>query len=126
MIRLDHIGIEARDARASAQALARLLGTGEPGVGGADGDMFRVDLEHGAFLLFNTSQSVNPAHVAFRVDAARFAEVVARLRGRGVPFGNDPAAPANGLTADPLGGEGRVYFVDENGHLFESYLLRRP
>jgi catechol 2,3-dioxygenase-like lactoylglutathione lyase family enzyme len=119
MIRLDHIAIEARDAQASARALAHILGTGEPAADGADGDMFRLDLENGAFLLFNTSQSVNPAHIAFRVDATRFAEVVARLRGRNVPFGNDPEAPANGLTSDPLSGQGRVYFVDENGHLFE-------
>jgi catechol 2,3-dioxygenase-like lactoylglutathione lyase family enzyme len=42
-----------------------------------------------------------------------------RLRSLGVPFGNQPEEPHNGRTDDPLGGAGRVYFVDENGHLFE-------
>jgi catechol 2,3-dioxygenase-like lactoylglutathione lyase family enzyme len=119
MIQIDHIGIAAYDALASARALAELLGAAEPTVDGADDDMYRVDLEHGAFLLFSTSETVGVEHVAFRVEPRRFAEVVSRLRERRLPFGNDPEDPCNGKTEDPLGGAGRVYFVDPNGHLFE-------
>jgi catechol 2,3-dioxygenase-like lactoylglutathione lyase family enzyme len=119
MLKIDHIGLAARDAEASAKALAAILGAAEPTVDGADDDMYRIDLEHGAFLLFNASASVNPEHIAFRVDEGRFAEVVKRLEERGVAFGNEPEGPRNGRTEDPLGGAGRVYFVDENGHLFE-------
>jgi catechol 2,3-dioxygenase-like lactoylglutathione lyase family enzyme len=119
MIEIDHMGIAARDARASARALAELLGAPEPVADGADGDMYRVDLEHRASLLFSTSETVGPQHIAFRVDEGRFAAVVTRLRERGVPFGNDPEDPRNGSTDDPLGGAGRVYFLDANGHLFE-------
>ncbi len=42
-----------------------------------------------------------------------------RLRARGLAFGNDPEAPDNFQTGDPLGGHGRVYFTDPSGHLFE-------
>jgi catechol 2,3-dioxygenase-like lactoylglutathione lyase family enzyme len=119
LIQIDHIGVAAHDALASARALAAILGAAEPVVDGPDGDMYRVDLAHGAFLLFNRSRTVSPAHVAFRVEHSRFVEVVTRLRERGWPFGNDPDDPRNGQTDDPLGGAGRVYFVDDNGHLFE-------
>ncbi|HVK70225.1 MAG TPA: VOC family protein [Polyangium sp.] len=119
MLKVDHIGLAARDARASAQNLAAILGAAEPTVEGADDDMYRIDLDHGAFVLFNPAATVHPDHVAFRVDETRFAEVVKRLEARGVAFGNDPEDPRNGKTEDPLGGAGRVYFVDENGHLFE-------
>ena len=119
MIELDHIGLAARHALASARALAEILGVAEPTPDGADGDMYRVDLEHGAALVFSTSATVAAEHIAFRVDAHRFTEVVTRLQARGLPFGNDPEDPRNGMTDDPLGGAGRVYFVDASGHLFE-------
>ncbi len=120
MIEVDHIGIAARDALRSARALAEILGAAEPTIDGADDDMYRVDLGHGAALLFSTSETVGFEHIAFRVDHSRFVGVVNRLRERGIPFGNDPENPRNGLTEDPLGGKGRVYFTDENGHLFEA------
>jgi catechol 2,3-dioxygenase-like lactoylglutathione lyase family enzyme len=119
MIEIDHIGIAARDAQRSARSLAEILGAAEPTADGADDDMFRVDLGRGAALLFSTSETVGFEHIAFRVDDKQFVNVVARLQKRGIPFGNDPENPRNGMTDDPLGGKGRVYFTDENGHLFE-------
>lgn len=119
MIRVDHIGISAHDARASASTLAEILGAPEPTPDGADGDMFRVDLDEGSCLLFSASEKIDVTHIAFKVDLQRFAGVVERLRQRGVAFGNDPEDPRNGSTDDFMGGAGRVYFVDENGHLFE-------
>ncbi|WP_394828969.1 VOC family protein [Pendulispora albinea] len=121
MLRMDHIGIEARDARRSAQTLAEILGAAEPAADGADGDMYRIDLDDGCFLLFAApaSPNVTTQHMAFRVDEARFGHIVDRLRAHRIAFGNDPEAPRNGNTNDPLGGAGRVYFTDENGHLFE-------
>lgn len=119
MLQIDHIGIAALDASASARQLADILGAGEVGVDGADSDMFRVDLDHGMFVLFNPATKIDVAHVAFHVDADRFAQVVERLRAKGIPFGNEPDDTTNGRTNDPLGGNGRVYYLDPSGHLFE-------
>jgi catechol 2,3-dioxygenase-like lactoylglutathione lyase family enzyme len=44
---------------------------------------------------------------------------VSRLRAKGLLFGNDPEDPNNMLVTDFLGGHGRVFFLDPNGHLFE-------
>lgn len=119
MIQIDHVGIPARNPMTSARRLAEILGLPAPTVDGADDDMFRVDVGHGAFVLFNPAEKIDLAHVAFRVDRERFDAVVGRLQQQGIPFGNEPEDPQNGKTDDPLGGAGRAYFVDENGHLFE-------
>ena len=119
MIRIDHVGIPARNAKSSAHWLAQILGAPEPTPDGADDDMFRIDVGDGAFVLFNPAEKVDLVHMAFRLDRERFDEVVGRLRAGGVAFGNDPEDANNGRTDDPLGGAGRAYFVDENGHLFE-------
>jgi catechol 2,3-dioxygenase-like lactoylglutathione lyase family enzyme len=118
MIEIDHIALAAHDPSASARFLADLLGLEPPAVDGPDGDMYRVELGS-AFLLFARADAVAAQHMAFRVDARAFREVVARLASHAVPFGNDPEDLDNGLASDPLGGSGRVYFVDPNGHLFE-------
>ena len=119
MLQIDHIGIAARDASASAHQLAYVLGAGEVTVDGADGDMFRVELDHGVFVLFNPATKIDLAHVAFHVDRERFTQVLERLRARDIPFGNDPDAITNGQSDDPLGGHGRLYYLDPSGHLFE-------
>jgi len=119
MIQIDHIGIPAVDARSSARHLADILGCPEPSVDGADADMYRVDVGLGAFVLFSPAPRVDVLHLAFRVDHERFEAILARLRSARIPFGNEPDDPSNGKTDDPLGGQGRVYFLDENRHLFE-------
>ncbi len=119
MIEIDHIGVAARDAYRSARTLAEILGVADPVVDGFDNDMYRVDLAHGSALLFSTSETIGFEHIAFRVDEGQFASVLARLRERGMQFGNDPEDIYNGKSDDPIGGKGRVYFTDENGHLFE-------
>jgi hypothetical protein len=119
MIKIDHIGIPARDAGASARALAAILGTAEPTLDGADDDMYRLDLD-GAFLLFADAATFTPEHVAFLVTEERFANIVTCLKQRGLAFGNDPEDLRNGRTEDPHGGGQRIYWTDENGHLFEA------
>ena len=119
MITLDHIGISARDAEASARFLSEILGLESARPEGPQGEMFCLTIGESVSLLFS---SVDPApiqHIAFRVDEATFTAVVDRLRSKGSVFGNDPEDLANMQTSDPLGGNGRVYFFDPNGHLFE-------
>jgi hypothetical protein len=119
MLQFDHLAVDARDLQSSARFIAEILGVGAPVPEGQDDDMLRIDLDHGAFILFSHANVPRFVHVAFRVDHARFQEVVARLRALKVAFGNDHDATANGKTEDPLGGAGRVYFVDANAHLWE-------
>lgn len=119
ILQFDHVAVDARDVTASATFIAEVLGTSGPVPEGEDGDMRRIDLDHGGFLLFSPAQSPVVAHVAFRVDEARFHEALARLRSSGVAFGNEPHEASNGRTEDPLGGGGRVYFHDANRHLWE-------
>lgn len=120
MIHIDHIGIAARNTESSASRLAEILGAPAPTPDGADGDMRRVEVAHGACLLFNPTDQIDPAHVAFRVDRPSFDAIVGRLRALHIAFGNRHDDTHNGETVDvEIGGEGRVYFHDENGHLFE-------
>jgi catechol 2,3-dioxygenase-like lactoylglutathione lyase family enzyme len=119
MIQIDHVGIAARNPESSAKWLSQILGAGTPSVDGADDDMFRIDLGHRSFVLFNAAEKIDLTHMAFRVDVDAFKGVIDRLRSMSVPFGNEPFDTKNGRTEDQLGGAGRVYFVDENGHLFE-------
>lgn len=117
-VTIDHVAIPCRDIAASARLLAELLGL-EVESEGTEGEFLCIPLGAGARLLFQPVEQPAPQHVAFHVGDGEFAEVVRRLRGRGLAFGNDPEAPGNFETGDPLGGRGRVYFSDPSGHLFE-------
>ena len=119
MIAIDHIGVLAQDAAASARFLAEILGLAPASPAGPDGDIFRLDIGESGTLLYFPSEAVLGQHIAFRVDEATFAVVVGRLRTKGLTFGNEPEDQANMQTADALGGHGRVFFRDPNGHLFE-------
>lgn len=119
MIALDHIAIPARDVVASAQFLSELLGVAPAAPCGPEAEMRWLAIGESGALLFTPADTVAGQHVAFRVDAGAFARVVDRLRAAGIAFGNDPEDPANGQTADPFGGHGRLYFADPNGHFFE-------
>jgi catechol 2,3-dioxygenase-like lactoylglutathione lyase family enzyme len=120
MIALDHVGVPARDAAASARFLSEILGLQAATPEGPDGDMYRLAIPGSGALLFAPAPSVAGQHIAFRVDEVTFGGVVQRLREKGIEFGNDPEDITNMQTADLHGGgRGRLYFLDPNGHLFE-------
>jgi catechol 2,3-dioxygenase-like lactoylglutathione lyase family enzyme len=120
MTALDHVGVPARDAAASARFLSEILGLAPATPAGPEGEMHCLPVGASGALLFCPADAVAPLHLPFRVDPTTFAGVVNRLRAKGVAFGNDPEDRANGHTADPFGGDyGRVYFLDPSGHLFE-------
>ena len=116
---LDHVAVPVRSPEAAARFLGSLLGI-EPTVDGPDGELGSLRLDADAMLLFMPAEApVFSHHVALRVDPKAFDEVVTRLRARAIAFGNDPEDPMNGCWGDPLGGHGRVYFADPDGHFFE-------
>jgi catechol 2,3-dioxygenase-like lactoylglutathione lyase family enzyme len=116
--RIDHVAIPARDPRAAAQFLGKLLGI-EPLPDGPEGAFMNLLLGAGSRLLFVPSDSVHPQHLALKVGPNEFEQIVARLRASHVVFGSDPEDLRNQRSDDPLGGNGRVYFVDLDAHLLE-------
>lgn len=127
-IELDHLIVPARDRRASAELLARLLGVdwSEAGVGPFcpvyvnDGLTLDVDQVDGPIV---------PQHFAFRVDDARFDAIVARLRAAGIAWRSTPHGPADAQVNTAHGGR-IVYWSEPDGHVWEaltrSYARRPP
>jgi catechol 2,3-dioxygenase-like lactoylglutathione lyase family enzyme len=120
-VTLDHVGVPAADPEAAARFLGDVLGVGVVAPAGPDGDMFNLSVGQRA-LTYVRAPLHDGHHIALRVDEQIFSGALSRLQERKVPFGNDPGDPSNGQTADPLGGAGRIYFVDPDGHLFELIL----
>jgi catechol 2,3-dioxygenase-like lactoylglutathione lyase family enzyme len=123
---IDHVGIPATDPEAAGTFLAWVLGEGDvvpDGPPGDDsGDMFSLVLD-GWSLAFVRAPQPAPLHLAIRVAPETFTDAIERLTGRGIAFGNDPEDTANGRTDDPLGGAGRAYFTDPDGHLYELVVV---
>jgi catechol 2,3-dioxygenase-like lactoylglutathione lyase family enzyme len=119
---VDHVGIPATNPEAAGIFLAWVLGEGKvvpDGPPGDDsGDMFSLLLD-GWSLAFVRAPQPAPLHLAIRVVPGTFAAAIRRLAKRGIAFGNDPEDAANGRADDPLGGAGRVYFRDRDGHFYE-------
>jgi catechol 2,3-dioxygenase-like lactoylglutathione lyase family enzyme len=120
-IAIDHVGIPAADPWASARFLREILAEGEMTPEGPDGEMVSLSVGDGTLTYFGLAAH-EPHHVALRVPGPVLAGAISRLGQRGMPFGNDPADPANGRTDDPLGGNARIYFHDPSGHLFELFV----
>jgi catechol 2,3-dioxygenase-like lactoylglutathione lyase family enzyme len=117
-VAFDHVAVPSRDPEASARFLGQILGASVERAG-PDDEFFCLRLADRVQILFSPATELARHHMAFRVTEGEFAAVVQRLRAAGVPIGNDPEAPTNGQVSDPLGGHGRAYFSDPDGHLFE-------
>jgi catechol 2,3-dioxygenase-like lactoylglutathione lyase family enzyme len=117
-VTFDHVAIPTRNAEATASFLADILALPVER-DGQDDELYCLRLSDRVQLLFQETTRVEPHHMAFRVDERELREVIDRLRKKSIPYGNDPEAPDNGHTTDPLGGKGRVYFKAPDGHLFE-------
>ncbi len=122
---IDHVGIPAADPWASARVLGEILAEGQVRPEGPAGEMASLSMGDSALTYFR-QVAHEPHHVALRVTGPVLTGAVARLRQRRLPFGNDPADPANGRTDDPLGTSARIYFRDANGHLFELFVPAGP
>jgi catechol 2,3-dioxygenase-like lactoylglutathione lyase family enzyme len=124
-VAIDHVGIPATNPEASARFLGEILGEGNTTPEGPDDEMVNLSIGHSALTYFELPAH-EPHHVALRVTEPVLAGAAERLRERGTPFGNDPQDPSNGQVSDPLGGLGRIYFHDPNGHLFELLVPAEP
>jgi catechol 2,3-dioxygenase-like lactoylglutathione lyase family enzyme len=116
-IQLDHTIVSARDRRASAELLARILGVpwAESGVGPFcpvfvnDGLTFDVDQVEGHFPV---------QHFCFRVSNAEFDAILGRLNGLGIEYRSTPHGPVDNKINNHLGGR-LVYWSKPDGHVWE-------
>ena len=116
MIRIDHIGIPARDRLEAACFLTRVLDLGN---NVADDGRFIAVRVGAAFTLdFFDAPQVEPMHVVFVADNVTFDRIIGQLQSLGISYGSQPNDPANGRTDHPLAEDG-VYFRTPDGHLFE-------
>jgi catechol 2,3-dioxygenase-like lactoylglutathione lyase family enzyme len=87
--------------------------------------MFSLILDGWSLAFVRVPQSA-PLHRAIRVAPETFTSAIGRLSESGIAFGNDPEDAANGRTDDPLGGTGRAYFRDPDGHFYELVAAPAP
>ena len=127
-IELDHILVPARDRRAAAKRLAELLGV-PWSESGAAGPFSPVYVSDGLTLDFDETGEPFPIqHFCFRVDDAKFDEILARIVASGIAYRSGPHGKAD-FTVNTAHGGRIVYWSEPDGHVWEmltrSY-ARRP
>jgi catechol 2,3-dioxygenase-like lactoylglutathione lyase family enzyme len=114
-IQLDHTIVPSRDKAAAAALLARVLGV--PCGPAAAGPFFAVYVNDGLTLDFiDTDQAFPVHHFCFRVEAAEFETILARLRAADIPFRSSVRGPMD-MQVDAQ--YGNVYWNEPDGHMWE-------
>jgi catechol 2,3-dioxygenase-like lactoylglutathione lyase family enzyme len=121
-ITIDHLVLPARDNEASARFFAEVMGRE---YAGPDRHFAPVRVSETFTLTYMNVQEFSVVHFAFHIEEADFDSILARLRARGVSYGNDPRDPTNLRTDHPFGGRG-FFFLDPNGHLLEVMTKVHP
>jgi catechol 2,3-dioxygenase-like lactoylglutathione lyase family enzyme len=120
-VQFNHTILSARDARASAEFLAEMLGLPDPVHWGP---FEVVATENGANLDFIAADGeITPQHYAFLVGDSEFDAIFARIGERKLTYWADPGQSKPGEINRHDGGRG-CYFEDPNGHLLE--IITRP
>ena len=114
-ILLDHTIVPAHDNEASARFFARVFGLRYEG---AMSHFAPVKVNDSLTLDFDTRDTFEPHHYAFRVSEAEFDAIFGRVRDEGIAYGSGPRAADDMAINHRRGGRG-VYFRDPNGHLLE-------
>ena len=87
-IELNHTIVRVTDKRESAQFLAEILGLGDPE---PFGPFLAVQTSNNVTLDFAEDHGpVSPQHYAFLVSDSDFDQILARIRGRQLPYWADP------------------------------------
>lgn len=122
-ITLNHTIIPARDKKASATFLARILGlsVGEPMgpfVPIKVGDSLTLDFADADFADRGVA-TITPHHYAFQVDEREFDQIFERIVAAGLDFYAEPHEPHRYGEINTRRGGRAVYFDDPNGHIME-------
>ena len=119
-IALNHIVVSARDNERAARFFADIMGLR---YAGTQGHFAPVRINDQLTLDFLSVAEPPGQHLAFDVAPATFDAILARLRERGVPYGNDPSTPDNGRLDHPLCARG-LYFAHGDHNLYEVMSVR--
>jgi catechol 2,3-dioxygenase-like lactoylglutathione lyase family enzyme len=120
-VQLNHTIVHARDAKASAEFLADILGLPAPR---RLYHFWIVDTANGVSLDFlATDEEIQIAHYAFLASEPEFDAIFARIEARGLPYWADPSGSRPQQINHNDGGRG-VYFRDPAGHYLE--IITRP
>jgi catechol 2,3-dioxygenase-like lactoylglutathione lyase family enzyme len=115
-IELNHMIVPVRDKEESVRFYERIFGFKYEG---PMGPFAPVRIPSQSLTLdFDTSESFDTSHYAFKVSEAEFDEIFARVKGEGLAYGSGPFSPEDGEINHWNGGRG-VYFRDPSGHLLE-------
>ena len=114
-IMLDHTIVPAHDKEASARFFARIFGLP---YAGPMSHFAPVRVNDTLTLDFDTDTGFEHHHYAFKVSAADFDAIFARVKEDGVVYGSGPGALEDMAVNHRRGGHG-FYFRDPNGHVLE-------
>jgi len=119
-IQLDHLIVHARDRVAAARRLAEILGCAWAEQA-AIGPFSPVYVSSSLTLDFDQVEegaAVPLSHYAFRVDEAKFDEILARLQALGIAYRSTPMGPVDHQVNPAFGGR-LVYWSEPDGHAWE-------
>jgi len=115
-IELNHTIVPARDREESARFYERIFGFEYTG---AMGHFTPVKIPSQSLSLdFDSDDSFEPRHYAFKVSEAEFDDIFARIVAEGLTYGSGPFSSEDMEINHWNGGRG-VYFRDPSGHLLE-------
>jgi catechol 2,3-dioxygenase-like lactoylglutathione lyase family enzyme len=115
-IELNHLIVPARDKEEAARFYERMFGFEYPG---PLGHFAPIRIPGQSLTLdFDTWESFEPQHYAFKVSEAEFDAIFGRIVEAGLAYGSAPFDSENGEINRWNGGRG-VYFRDPSGHLLE-------
>jgi hypothetical protein len=117
-IRLDHIIVPSRDRKAAARLLAELLDVpwSEDTPAGPFSPVYvneELTLDVGELGGFSMQ------HYCFRVSAAEFDAILARLQARDIAYRSTPMGAADMQVRNQPGGGRNVYWSEPDGHAWE-------
>ncbi|HEY7579942.1 MAG TPA: VOC family protein [Acetobacteraceae bacterium] len=112
---LDHTIVPAHDNEASARFFAHIFGLNYQG---AMSHFAPVRVNDDLVLDFDTRETFDWQHYAFKVSDAEFDAIFGRVKQEGLAYGSGPFMPDN-MEINHRGGGRGFYFKDPNGHLLE-------
>jgi hypothetical protein len=117
-IELDHMIVPARDRRAAAELIAKILGVAWSASG--VGPFCPVFVNDGLTLDLDQAEGEMPIlHYCFRMSDAEFDGLVGRLKLHGIAYRSTPHGPTD-LQVDEQHGGRIVYWSQPDGHVWEA------